>query len=231
MMLSISPTSSPLHLHPHPPISSFLLCSKTHRKALQRNKPFVCKAELVHDAPFAIALGACVLTSVVSPVKTGGEEEDGGGAMDSTDTRLAVMAIISILPYFNWLGWVFAWMDSGRQRYLIYSLVYLAPYLRTNFSLSPEESWLPIASILICILHVQLETSIKNGDLDGFRIPFSRKKESRVKRTIIKGHGKTEKKLPSSNESKDKLRDWGVYIDQSEEVEKNDENSNDDKFI
>lgn len=66
----------------------------------------MCKAELIHDAPFALALGASVLSSVVLPNKTGGahdEGEDGDGAMDSTDSRLAVMAIISVIPYFNWL--------------------------------------------------------------------------------------------------------------------------------
>lgn len=66
----------------------------------------MCRAELIHDAPFALALGASVLSSLVLPTKPGGgheEVEDGEGAMDSTDTRLAVMAIISFIPYFNWL--------------------------------------------------------------------------------------------------------------------------------
>ncbi|KAK8964006.1 hypothetical protein KSP40_PGU002736 [Platanthera guangdongensis] len=62
------------------------------------------RAELVHDAPFAAAIGACVLTSLVSPIlSTGGEDDDGGGAIDSTDARFAVMAIIGFIPYFNWL--------------------------------------------------------------------------------------------------------------------------------
>lgn len=26
--------------------------------------------------------------------------------------------------------WVFAWLDTRKQRYLIYAIVYLAPYLR-----------------------------------------------------------------------------------------------------
>lgn len=28
--------------------------------------------------------------------------------------------------------------------------------IRSNLSLSPEESWLPIVSILLCIIHIQV---------------------------------------------------------------------------
>ncbi|KAL5650237.1 hypothetical protein ACJX0J_041046, partial [Zea mays] len=66
-------------------------------------------------------------------------------------------------------SWIFAWLDSGRRRYLVYAAVYLAPYLRTNLSLSPDESWLPVASIFICILHIQLEASIRSGDIESFK--------------------------------------------------------------
>jgi len=34
---------------------------------------------------------------------------------------------------FCWQSWVFAWLDTGKRRYAIYSLVYLAPYLRFVF--------------------------------------------------------------------------------------------------
>lgn len=130
--------------------------------AQRRRRSGVCRAELLHDAPFAVAIGACVFNSLVFPVPASeSEDEEGGGGIDSTDTRFAVMGIISFIPYFNWLvklldivlgslvmpdmillnfyfsfslsssqSWVFAWMDSGRQRYLVYSIVYLAPYLR-----------------------------------------------------------------------------------------------------
>ncbi|WCJ26617.1 hypothetical protein M5689_008422 [Euphorbia peplus] len=37
-------------------------------------------------------------------------------------------------------------------------------------SLSPEESWLPIASIVLGIIRVQIERSIKNGDLEGLQL-------------------------------------------------------------
>ncbi|KAG6788163.1 hypothetical protein POTOM_004218 [Populus tomentosa] len=109
------------------------------------------------------------------------EEAESYSGIATTDTRFAVMGVISFIPYFNWLSWVFAWLDTGKRRYAIYSLVYLAPYLRSNMSLSPEESWLPIASIIFGIVHVQvqylsnlfgyllLEASIKNGDVRGFQ--------------------------------------------------------------
>ncbi|GAV68717.1 hypothetical protein CFOL_v3_12220 [Cephalotus follicularis] len=40
------------------------------------------------------------------------------------------MGIVSVIPFFNWLSWVFAWLDTGKRRYVVYSLVYLFPYLR-----------------------------------------------------------------------------------------------------
>ncbi|ONK56485.1 uncharacterized protein A4U43_C10F9240 [Asparagus officinalis] len=140
----------------------------------RRGRGGICRAELAQDVPFAAAIGACVLTSLLSPIShtdSLGGDDDGNsrGAIDSTDARYAVMGIISFIPYFNWMSWVFAWLDSGEQRYLVYAVVYLAPYLRTNLSLSPEESWLPIASIVLCIIHVQLEASMRNGDLNGIQ--------------------------------------------------------------
>ncbi|KAL5098720.1 hypothetical protein RYX36_003047 [Vicia faba] len=128
-----------------------------------------CKAVFSDDAPFAAAIGACMLTSLVFPIPVATEEDEESG-ITSTDTRLGVMGIMSFIPYFNWLSWIFALIDTGNRRYAIYSLVYLAPYLRSNLSISPEESWLPIASILFCIVHIQLEASIKNGDIQGFQL-------------------------------------------------------------
>ncbi|KAB2608917.1 hypothetical protein D8674_012085 [Pyrus ussuriensis x Pyrus communis] len=103
----------------------------------------LCRAEFSNDAPFAASIGARMLSSLW------------GSPMDSTDARFAVMGIVSFIPYFNWLSWIFAWLDTGKRRYAVYALVYLVPYLRTNLSLSPEESWLPVASIVFCIIHVQ----------------------------------------------------------------------------
>nr|XP_028952489.1 uncharacterized protein LOC103404914 [Malus domestica] len=85
-------------------------------------------------------------------VEFSNDDAEGGSAMDSTDARFAVMGVISFIPYFNWLSWIFAWLDTGKRRYAVYALVYLVPYLRTNLSLSPEENWLPIASIVFCII-------------------------------------------------------------------------------
>lgn len=61
-----------------------------------------CKAVFVDDAPFAAAIGACMLTSLILPVPVATEEEE-ESSLTSTDTRLAVMGIMSFIPYFNWL--------------------------------------------------------------------------------------------------------------------------------
>lgn len=157
------------------PPTSFRLTEQRRRastkKALRKwkhNEGFSgrCRADLSQDAPFAAAIGACILNSLVFPVNSGPEGEERGGALGSEDLRFGVMGVISFLPYFNWLSWVFAWLDTGRPRYLVYSVVYLAPYLRTNLSLSPEDSWLPVTSILLCLVHVQLEAESRARDGD-----------------------------------------------------------------
>ncbi|KAH9307308.1 hypothetical protein KI387_035219, partial [Taxus chinensis] len=125
------------------------------------------RAGLAEDAPFAIAIGTCVLNSIVFPPRDNLNDQDGESMEDA---RYAAMGIIGFIPYFNWLSWVFAWLDTGRRQYLVYAIVYLAPYIRSNLSISPEDSWLPIASILVCILHIQLEISLKSGELQDFQL-------------------------------------------------------------
>lgn len=164
-----------------------------------------CKAELVNDAPIAVAIGACVLNSLVFPLSPSQDEDESDSVIDSDDTRFAVMGIISFIPYFNWVSWVFAWLDTGKNRYAVYAIVYLAPYLRSNLSLSPEDSWLPIASILLCILHIQLEVSIKNGDIQGMQF-FSqiRKQLSSKSSTFEEETMDDHENLPSAQGGDDK---------------------------
>ncbi|KAG0587413.1 hypothetical protein KC19_2G162400 [Ceratodon purpureus] len=120
----------------------------------------ICRAGLEDDAPFALAIAASVLSTLVLPADTSSEDtNESVSPLGGDDVRYAAMGIISFIPLFNWLVWVFAWLDTRKQRYLIYAIVYLAPYLRSGLSLSPEDSWLPIASVLACILHVQLDIS------------------------------------------------------------------------
>ncbi|GAB4857665.1 hypothetical protein Ancab_015571 [Ancistrocladus abbreviatus] len=183
----------------------------------------ICKAELSTDAPFAIAIGACMLSSLLLPDKLKNEEGESDDVVTATDARFAVMGIVSFIPYFNWLSWVFAWMDTGKRRYAVYAIVYLAPYIRSNLSLSPEESWLPIASIALCIIHVQLEASIRSGDLDGFQFfneaaerffSFSKRENGSIEdhaEIDVKEKTQVHMKLPSSEEDlRDDFRKWKV---------------------
>ncbi|CAN6249894.1 unnamed protein product, partial [Urochloa humidicola] len=192
-----------------------------------RRAALACRADLQQDAPFAAAIGACVLASLVlPPPRPRGEEDEEleeGGVFGTTDTRMAVMGIISFLPYFNWLSWIFAWLDSGRRRYLVYAAVYLAPYLRANLSLSPDESWLPIASIFICILHIQLEAGIRSGDIESFNFierawklifPSAAKEydaHHRNKRDSIGMVDRHNRRIPSAHESRERLRNSDIF--------------------
>ncbi|XP_022849657.1 uncharacterized protein LOC111371750 isoform X2 [Olea europaea var. sylvestris] len=175
-----------------------------------------CRAELSADAPVAIAMGACILSSLILPATPLPEDSEGDSLIDSADARFAVMGIISLIPYFNWMSWVFAWMDTGKRRYAVYAIVYLAPYLRSNLSLSPEDSWLPIGSILLCIIHIQLEASIKNGDIQGFQI-FNEAvkhlwsiKEKKNRIIYEEGKARDHQNLPSAQEqSRNEIQNWG----------------------
>ncbi|XP_052151154.1 uncharacterized protein LOC127769599 [Oryza glaberrima] len=200
-----------------------------------RRRALACRADLHKDAPFAAAIGACVLASLVLPTSRGRRDDDEEeGEFGATDTRMGVMGIISLLPYFNWLSWIFAWLDSGKRRYLFYAAAYLAPYLRTNLSLSPEESWLPIASIFACILHVQLEASIRTGDIETFRFvqrawrlifPSALKEDVQHRnkgKSIRTGSGN--RRIPSAHESREKLRNSDIFKRRLDEP--NDEKQN-----
>ncbi|CAM0903168.1 unnamed protein product [Alopecurus aequalis] len=219
----------PLRLSPHPTSfkSSHGCEGRTHLlRPRPRRRTLTCRAELQQDAPFVAAMGACVLASLALPpkrVRAEAEEEEDDGEFGTTDTRMGVMGIISFLPYFNWLSWVFAYLDGGSQLYLVYAAVYLAPYLRTNLSLSPEESWLPIASIFICILHVQLEAAIRSGDIESFKFvekaqklffPTTLKEKDaqrgKKRESLGPGHqGNT--RIPSAHESREKLRNSDIF--------------------
>ncbi|KFK32981.1 hypothetical protein AALP_AA6G314100 [Arabis alpina] len=160
-LLSSSSSSFPLAYQP-------LLRNNNRNKLLcRKSERVICRVEFLQDAPLATAIGGCILSSFVFPVakRVDDEEEEENSAIVSTDMRLAAMGIISFIPYFNWLSWIFAWLDTGKSRYAVYALVYLLPYLSSNLSISPEESWLPITSIVLGIIHVQLEASIANGDI------------------------------------------------------------------
>ncbi|KAK9197601.1 hypothetical protein WN944_012784 [Citrus x changshan-huyou] len=230
-----------------PPLNLKPFYNPTHYRILNKRKMKLkhrgtCRAEFSDDAPFVIAIGTCMLSSLVLATPAS-KEEDADSVLDSTtDSRFAVMGIISFIPYFNWLSWVFAWLDTGRRRYAVYSLVYLVPYLRSNLSLSPEEGWLPIASIIFCIVHIQLEASIRNGDLQGFQL-FNKASEYISSITGNKntsgeehqeipkqGRKREDMKIPPAGEqSRNELRRWGVPGEPSENPEHMNEDSDDDK--
>ncbi|KAI3975135.1 hypothetical protein MKX01_038463 [Papaver californicum] len=220
LLIKPSPLSQPNNLLKSINLNPKLINNQIRRRNSSR-RSFKCRAGLSQDAPFSIAIGACILNSLVFPIPSvpNEEDEDSDSTITSTDSRFAVMGIISFVPYFNWLGWIFALLDTGDRRYAVYSIVYLAPYIRTNLWLSTDESWLPIASIIFCIIHIQLEASIHNGDLQGFQL-FSGLAEK--KGVNLKGHASSSKKgkikenikLPSTqNRLRDEVQGWGEVFE------------------
>ncbi|KAI4343155.1 hypothetical protein MLD38_027691 [Melastoma candidum] len=233
--LPLNPRRTPFLNNPSFPLNP----RKPRKRGCRKTAP--CRVELSHDVPFAAAIGACMLTSLVFPTKEVRDEES-DAALDTTDARFAVMGIISFIPYFNWLSWVFAWLDTGNRRYAIYALVYLAPYLRSNLSLSPEDSWLPIASIIFGIIHVQLEASIRNGDIQGLQL-FSEAQKyfntMSLNKDISyddKDHEEVSEKLdpptelqPGKQQERDEVRQWDVPSSRDREHIHSDWDDNDDR--
>ncbi|GLT71925.1 hypothetical protein SLA2020_439070 [Shorea laevis] len=138
LTLTLTSFSSSARIDLKPPLfpplpTTFLSSLSTLKPRSQKKKKIrngTCRAEFAIDAPFAAAIGACMLSSLVLPVTGKAPDSDGDSGFDLADTRFSVMGIISFIPYFNWLSWVFAWLDSGERRYAVYAVVYLAPYLR-----------------------------------------------------------------------------------------------------
>lgn len=76
------------------------------KKLKQQRRRGICSAELQQDAPFAIAIGACMLNSLLfsdTKVSSSDDDDDEDAAISSTDARFSVMTIIGFIPYFNWL--------------------------------------------------------------------------------------------------------------------------------
>ncbi|KAJ6388448.1 hypothetical protein OIU77_026924 [Salix suchowensis] len=61
------------------------------------------------------------------------EEEESDSGITTTDTRIAVMGIISFIPYFNWLSWVFAWLDTGKTEICYLFSCLLGPLFEIKF--------------------------------------------------------------------------------------------------
>ncbi|KAK4270857.1 hypothetical protein QN277_019625 [Acacia crassicarpa] len=86
---------------PLPIISSVAYFLFKLQNKFKLEKHTTCRAHLVGDGPFVVAIGACMLTSLVFPITNGRHEEDGNSTIDGTDTRFAVIGIVSFIPYFN----------------------------------------------------------------------------------------------------------------------------------
>ncbi len=63
-----------------------------------------CRAGLEDDAPFAIAITAALMSTLVLPVNVERDEsKKGSSALGADDVRYAAMGVISFIPLFNWL--------------------------------------------------------------------------------------------------------------------------------
>ncbi|RLM66194.1 uncharacterized protein C2845_PM16G17920 [Panicum miliaceum] len=208
-----------------------------------RRRALACRADLQQDAPFAAAIGACVLASLVlPPPRPRGEaveEAEEGGEFGATDTRMAVMGIISFLPYFNWLSWIFAWLDSGRRRYLVYAAVYLAPYLRSVCELPCKHSMQAASFFLKCFLPLQLEAGIRSGDIESFNFverawklifPSPAKEKDGHhgnKRDSIGMGDRHNRRIPSAHESRERLRNSDIFKRKLDEPNEEKQNKSD----
>lgn len=83
--------------------------------------------------------------------------------LDTGKSRYAVYALVYLLPYFRSL--LFALLSSSCAQLslsddsIAFSTTSFGQLCSSNLSISPEDSWLPITSILLGILHVQVSDS------------------------------------------------------------------------
>ncbi|MBA0735320.1 hypothetical protein Gogos_019179 [Gossypium gossypioides] len=159
-----------------------------------------------------------MLSSLLLPAADTGEEDGGSSIIDAGDTRFAAMGIISFIPYFNWLSWVFAWLDTGKRRYAVYSIVYLVPYLSLRAAMMSN---LGSNGGSAKSIDFNLEASIRNGDLQGFQIFSEAAKHlssrSREEDEHFEGYNEPEVKkrehrnLPDAEEhSRNEIPHWGI---------------------
>jgi len=114
-----------------------------------------CKAVLLHDAPFAGAIGACILNSLIFPPPVGpNDNEDADSMIDSADARFAVMGIISFIPYFNWMVRFTLLFTSFPSLHTYILFIYL------------YDLWLIIKWLMCFIVSVCVELGVC---LDGYR--------------------------------------------------------------
>ena len=109
---------------------------------------------------------------MISPSCGGGATDPGGAwagaGAEATEveraTKWGLMAVLSGIPYFNWLAWVFAAVDTdgdeGKDRELYwgwaaaYGLGALAALADGG---AGGPNWYAGAATLVCLLHVQAE--------------------------------------------------------------------------
>lgn len=90
-----------------------LLCYWCSVLIQRRSRNGKCRAELSTDAPVAMAIGACILNSLIFPAAPSQEDMEAESLIDSADARFAVMGIISFIPYFNWMVIFFSFFRSS----------------------------------------------------------------------------------------------------------------------
>ncbi|KAL8535581.1 hypothetical protein ACS0TY_011276 [Phlomoides rotata] len=116
---SSSSSSVSLSLNPHysylpslkPIHTRYNQLKKLRQQGRLRNNK--CRAELSTDAPVALAIGACILNSLIFPTAPPPEDVESESLIDSTDARFAVMGIISFIPFFNWMVAPFSFLLLG----------------------------------------------------------------------------------------------------------------------
>ncbi|KAL0326716.1 UNVERIFIED_CONTAM: hypothetical protein Sangu_1749600 [Sesamum angustifolium] len=131
-----SPSSASLSLKPRylpslRPIRTTSRYNQLKKLKQRRLRDGKCRAELSADAPVAMAIGACILNSLIFPMTPSPEDIEAESLIDSADARFAVMGVISFIPYFNWmviffshfkdLSQCFGFSDSISSSDLIYA--------------------------------------------------------------------------------------------------------------
>lgn len=124
-----------------------------------RNRP-CSRAELSQDAPFVVAIGACILSSLVLPLPSApNDDEESNSVIDTADARFAVMGIISFIPYFNWLVSFFYFNFTPNHiyttiffSYWLYSSSWAVNYCLCLCRAGCLRGWILGGGVILCML-------------------------------------------------------------------------------
>lgn len=111
-------------------------------------------ASLATGVGILAALGWSAIPVIPSP-KGNDPSSKAVSEEDAEGVKWGLMSVISCLPIFNWLAWIFAGFEDEERATFYYALatLYAIPQVSAGF----QPNWFSIATLIAGVAHVQVE--------------------------------------------------------------------------